>query len=418
MMPRRKVEEFNFGAVRSAPLAYRRDLEAAPGRESLDPFDGAWIAIATMLSHAGMAPDAERDGILRRAVKLTRDATRDGAQSAHRRREGADAEPAARLIHRLVQRMEDAGALNLGLTTLQSFVEADPALEPVERGRIMAQAARIAWKTGDLDAAMSRYRAVARMGHRLNEVELRVRAWIGYGVLARLRGNYPNVRKWASKAARAAEQDGLDELATIAHHSLMVASGVRGEIERALLHGWRAYELSAGDSAAEAEMLVCLGQTLLNAGEADTARSGFAGALTRNPPARIALPAFGGYAMASAVVGDTDGVQWAAEQVLDRARQAGLPYETAAALTECVDASMATGDARRAATLRAAALSTATAHGYHEIAYHLENTEQQRTPAPREAVVLSTRAAHIARAVRDVQPNTKSSHIARQLVRA
>jgi tetratricopeptide (TPR) repeat protein len=417
MATRRKIGDLEFGAARSAPLAYRKDLAAAPGKDALDPADGTWIAVATLLCHAAEAPVSARAEIRERAAALARSALqmRTGPRPPRGGRRLARASAAAP-VRELVSHMEDAGALNLALTTLQSFAKSMPRLQPLEQGRIVAQAARVAWKAGDLDAAKKRYAAVARMAGRLGEAELRVRAWIGYGVLARLRGNYPDVQKWALRAAKVAEREKLVDLAALAHHSLTVVAGGRGEFEKALVHGWRAYQLSAGDRVAEAEMLLCLGQTLLNGGDPATALSGFAGALVRNPPARIVLPALGGYATASAAIGDETSVRWAAEQVLHRSRVAGVPYESAAALIECVSASVTVGQGPIAGPLRDAARALARAHGYHEIEFRTDTAEP--TPALRSRPVPSARAEAIARAVHEEQPDTKPRHIDRMLIKA
>jgi hypothetical protein len=408
-----------FGAVRSAPLAYRKDLALAGGRVILDPSDGSMIAVAAMLCHASEATKAGRLTPLGQAVKLARKVLQEaGPRRSGRREQKADSKAQAPVIRRLVSRMEDAGALHLALTTLQALALAIPGLDIVEKGRILAQSARIAWKAGDLDLAKARYDSVARLGVRSGAVELRVRAWIGYCVLARLRGNYPEVQKWALRAARVAEREGLSDLAALAHHSLTVVAGSRGELEKALLHGWRAYQLSVGDRLEEADMLLSLGQTLLNAGDPQAARSGFAGVLVRNPPARIALPALGGYATASAAIGDRVGVQWAAEQVQDRSGVAGVPYASAAALGECASASAAVGNPGHAAQLREAALSIARAHGYHEVKFLAEAESVAKASTLPGRIKPSAGASAVARAVRREHPDATPHHIDTKLAMA
>ena len=406
IMPKRTFDEFNFWAVKSAAAAYRKDLGANPGRDSLDPLDGAWIAVTTMLSHAVDAPRARRAGLLRQSVILSKKAT---GRHLHGRRR-ASTRTSAEIVLGLVEDMEDAAALTLALTTLEMFAKASPKLKPIERGRVIAQAARIARKTGSLEIAEIRYRALARMATRLREPELRIRAWIGYAVLAHLRGNYPKVRYWATRAAKAAVREELPRLEALAHHCLMVVAGGLRDLDQALLQGWRAYELSVGDPTTEADMLVCLGQTLLHANDPHAARSGFAGALARTPPGRIALPALGGYALASGKLGDHDSVRWATSQVKQIGGIARYPYETAAALCECMLAAASVGDTTQAESLREAALAIAQSYGYHEIVYQSEPTLQ----APPSA--LSRRAAAVADAVRRVQVETSLDRIGRRTV--
>src|SRR5262249_6040381 len=124
------------------------------------------------------------------------------------------------------------------------------------------------------------------------------RAWVGQGLLAHTRGDFPETRRrfQAVIELRGAADDSI----ALAHHQLMVAAATAKDYDTAAMHAWKAFQ-GARTNKQEAEALQNLAQLLLEAGHARAALRGFAAALARNPIPRIALPTLSGAACAAAV---------------------------------------------------------------------------------------------------------------------
>jgi tetratricopeptide (TPR) repeat protein len=304
------------------------------------------------------------------------------------------------IVRAIVERMEDEGALNLAYSTLAVLADADLRLSVLERGRVLAQLGRVAWKAGALETAREQYRRVEVLGRAARNPELRVRAWIGYAVVARLRGNYPEVRKWSARAAAEADKAGLVSLGSLAYHSLLVAAAVAGDFDTALVYGWRAFQSAIGDPVREAEMLLDLSELLLRAGYPGPAAHGLTAALDRNPPSRLTIPALGSLARAVAALGRHDQVQAIRAHAEFVIGGAGLPYESASALLELSQALDTVGDPDGSAQCRAGALEIAERHNYHEIRHLADEVQSRHKPSVTEALhALDPRATEVARAV-------------------
>jgi tetratricopeptide (TPR) repeat protein len=248
--------------------------------------------------------------------------------------------------------------------------------------------ARLAWKSGALDVASERYRRVAAAARRLRSDELRVRAWIGESIVARLRGNYPASRSHGGKAAGLAEQAGFRRLASVAHQSLMVSICVAGDYEAAIGHGWQAFLYAAGNDPMECAALGNLGQVLLEAGHPETATSAFRAVLRRQPLPRIVLPALSGLALAAARCGRDSTVEQVRGELLVRMQAGATPYDTATVMLDLARAYATIGDTQQARGYRQHALELALAHGFHEIQHHADSvlSDTVRTPASEHAL--------------------------------
>lgn len=361
-------------APRSAPAAYRRDLAA---RRDL-PFgddDGAWITLATMLTHAAMQPGAGE--ALAAARTFVHDAWRGREPHPELDPPGRGGE--GTVVRAAIEEMERSGALELArvaLESLSAIVE-----DEVERGRVEAQRARIRWKLGDVEGAELRYRRVERTGRRLLDEELRIRAWLGYCALAQQKGNYPALRRWCLRVHRSATARGWGRLAAVAENGLMACEATAGNLDAAVEWAWRAYRHVAGDPHAESEVLQNLGYLLLLLGRPHPAKTALVAAIQRARVPRIIVPALGNLALAAAADGDRVTLDWAARE-LDRA-DPGVhqPYDVALSLLECARALQGSGDPARARRLRERALGIAARHGYHEIAIRAERPEPAAAPA-------------------------------------
>ena len=381
--------------------AYRTVNGRSPA--ALDGDDGSWLHVGSLLEHAALLPEGERGPYLDIVAKtVKRSIGADQWRVGHRtdppqlRSDGA-LESRMRVFCEVI---EDAGALELSDAILCAYVVADTDISRVERGRVEAVRARLAWKSGELDVAEERYRVVAMAARRIHSDELRVRAWIGRAIVARLRGNYPASRRYGQNAIVLAERSELRRLASTAHHTLMVAAAVGEEFESAVEHGWQAFLNADGDVMLESGALGNVGQLFLDAGHPATAMAAFRAVLARRSSDRIVVPALGGLAVAAARVGMADVVLTTTDDILARFRaSAGVTaYDTATTLVDLTRAYVALGDNRRAEKFREQAHALAVSKGFHEIVHHTRDAIRQRI-APRERS-LSPRMLSVAADVR------------------
>lgn len=362
-------------APRPPLAAYREDLARRGTHEPFGPSDGTWISVATVLSHGVSVAPEERPPLLStlREIIGSDPTLRDVLAVAEQSPNEFELDSVSPIVRAVVNRMEDDGALNLAYSTLIILTEADLRLSTIERGRVLAQLGRVAWKAGALEQSREHYRKAEVLGRTARIPELRIRAWIGYSVVARHRGNYPEVRKWAARAVDEAERAGLPKLASLAYHSLVVAAGVAGDLNAALVYGWREYEGAAGDHGREASALLRLAQTLLQAGYPDAAIRGYFATLDRKPVARVAFPTLGGLSLAAARVGNRALVRETKARIEELIASTPYPYGSADALLELSEALATIGDIADASDCRARALELAERHRYHEIIYRLES---------------------------------------------
>jgi tetratricopeptide (TPR) repeat protein len=349
------------------PLAaYRRDL-ARLGVERLSANDASWIAGAVALSHLAPidGPDRRREV---EELALALDVACAGMATPPF---DSPARPSSPLIQRarmLAESMEASSAWHLALSVL---VLAERRLSPdaLDRGRISAQRARIQWKNGAVEDAESSYRDLLRWARPMNEPELIARAYVGLATVSQVRGNYPAVARWAQRAVTVVRESSLAGIGAVAHQLLMVSAGQRGDYARALAHGWTAFEAAHGQPVREAEMLLNLAQLLETMGEHRTALAGFVAALERDPPPRIALPAWGGVATSASQLGEVRITRRAAERISRVAMSPGLHYARASALAE---AALALERMHLDATAwRRSATTLAEEHGFNEVSYRL-----------------------------------------------
>ncbi len=362
-------------ASRPPLAAYREDLARRGDQDGFGPSDATWLSVATILRHGVDVPADSRPPLLptlREVVGSDPTLREVLAVAEHEPSPDFELDAVSPIVRAVVEHMEDSGALSLAYSTLALLADADLRLSILERGRVLAQLGRVAWKAGALETAREQYRRAEVLGRTARIPELRVRAWVGYSIVARLRGNYPEVRHWATRAAYEADRVGLAALGSLAYHSLMISAGVAGDFNAALVYGWQAFSRAASDAAREAEMLLNLSQLLLACGHPAAASNGFTVVLSQVRALRLTLPALGGLARAAAAQGDREQLQAARIRIEQVISGAELPYHAADALLELSEALAEVGDARGAGDARARALEIAERHSYHEITHRLE----------------------------------------------
>ena len=386
MQDRRKRVRSKQGAL-PALAAYRQDVAGRPLDVRSSARVGSWLAVASLLEHAGrLAPDE------RTATANAIDSLLQEVLSAPLLSQGPSLDPpgeqtdtTGRAIRTLAEEMEEAGALRLAHSMLGAYVAAGFAGTALDEGRCVALRARTAWKLGHLDESQLRYKAVDRLGRIHKLPELRVRAWVGFAILARIRGNYPDSRRWASRAAAAADRYGLRALAGVAVHTQLVGAAVAGDFDAALVFGWRGFCDALGDPTREAEMLVTLAQLLLDIGRPQLALRGFAAALDRQPIPRFLYPALGGAAVAAAQLHLGELVSRYATWLEDAARPGVLPYDYASAQLDVARALAFAGNHDDAETWRARAQATGVELGFHAIVHHASILAEQERSLRRHA---------------------------------
>jgi hypothetical protein len=375
------------------------------------PHDDLWLAAASQLRLAATSPSeiGQRQYLLE-ALSIAIDAVGEEAIDRFVDREWLGRHSFVEALVVLVERLIEAGAVYLAGVILDDLALPAARLNALENGRRLALCARVAWKSGAIDLARERYEHLAQIGAEFDEPELVVRSTIGLTALAQLRGNLPAVKELATRAASEAHAIGHTELERYAYVGLTMVEAKAGDYAAALHAGWKAVELSAGDTTRETEGLGNLGQVLLEAGQAEVARSCFVAIAARPIPPRFMLVTLGSLARASAEVGNEATVEWSVREIW-RARDMNVPrYELAEGLLECAVALYRVARPADAERYRQAARDVADESGFHELVFKAESLEP-KAPAPRPAPVPLAELNVVASAVRAMEPGRLPDHV-------
>jgi hypothetical protein len=396
-----------------SPLAAYRSDETAHGRP-FGKYDGLWITVATIVHHAATAEAPRKQPLLRDAIELTLEIVDDDILSTVGQREwGMRDRCSCEPIILLAKVIADAGAFRLAGVLLDALLRADESLNAVQHGRILAQRARVAWLSGEIEDARARYAFVETLGRRARSPELKVRAWNGFTALAQMRGNFPEMRSYARRATRLADRNDMRALSRTAHYGLLVAAAVDRHFDEALIEGWKVYELSLGDPIDEAGALQSLGQVLLDSGHSGVGVIAFSAVCARPLPARILLPALGGMAMASAAAGHEATMEWAVREVRSMRRSAAPRYAVTSALLECARALELVGRATEANACTTESLALARRFGFYEIEVRAEALLQQREKHQHASIParFRKRTASVVRKISSLEPPRLPEHV-------
>lgn len=366
-----------------APLpsieAFRRDAISIDGAELDDGLTASWLESATRLERAAMSRGPERERLL------------SGLLAQH----GVMTFPAAPVstpalveaIMTMATDMEDGACFRMGHSVLSTLLIVVPESEALLRGRVLALQARLVRQLGEHWASARYYEEVERLGDEHKLSELTGRAWVGFGILAQYRGDFPDARR---RFQAVIDLDGAAaESVGIAHHQLLVAACAARDYDSAATHAWLAFK-GASTPRAETEALINLAQLLLEAGHPRAALRGYAAVLARKLIPRYALPALGGASCAAATALPRPAARALVRNFAERIdaivanlrNGASLPFPTVNALVELGEALMLVGEEEWAGRSSELAASLATAHGFHQLAYRLENPVYVRAPEP------------------------------------
>jgi tetratricopeptide (TPR) repeat protein len=398
----------------SPAAAYRADTA---GRSAPFGFqDDAWLVIASELHVAAAASgDAWREALYG-AIGSVIDLFGDEFIDAHAEREWKDDLGYVEALMVLADVMQEAGAFNLAACLLDDLLAAATDITKLQRGRILAQRARLDWRLDRLDDATERYEAIHALGRRIRSPELKARAANGLSAIAQQRGNYPDMALHSSRAAAIAEKHGYPAIARVAHYGLMVVSAKHQNYSQALREGWIVWTLSRGHELLEAEILQNMGQLLLEAGHSPSARSCFASAVTRTRSPALLLPALGGLALASARSNAEATVEWSVREIWRAQTLSVTRYDLATALVEAAIALSTVQRLEEAARYREAGASIARAAGFHEIVFRTESIADPSaptTPAP-----LDREARRVVDDLRELEPGELPEHVTYEEVTA
>jgi tetratricopeptide (TPR) repeat protein len=381
----------------SATQAYRKDIGRQPHLDASEEEQGAWIMVATMLEHAMRFTDGDgRADAVQQAADLTIELI---GEAEVERVYAVDppfvhANRAAGVVRILIERMEEAGSLYLARVAIDALRIVVP-FAAVDDGRLHAQRCRIAWKQGDLDEARDGYDMLEDLGEEYGEKELVIRAWAGRSALAHQRGNFPEV---LSTAERIIEMSGTEypTLAARGYENKMMAAAMKGDFDGALDCAAQLRRIAQGNPNLEAEVLLQIGQLLVEAGQHRAAFVVLSRVLRLGIPRRMALPAAGGLALAAAALKDVETVRWISGQIAAAGDDPPLPSATAQALVEAATALYLIGDVRAMTDVNDHALRLAKAHGFHQITFRAESlTAEMERERDRAVPRLSPSATEI-----------------------
>jgi hypothetical protein len=305
----------------------------------------------------------------------------------------------------LATEMEDEACFRMAHSVLSTLLIVVPESEVLLRGRVIAQQGRLARHLGEHWAASRYYEEVERLGAEHELSELTGRAWVGFGILAQYRGDFPDARRRFNAVIEL--QGAAAESVGIAHHHLLIAAAAARDYDTAATHAWLAFK-GASTPDAETEALINLAQLLLDAGHARAALRGYAAVLARKLIPRYALPALGGAACAAATALPRAAARALVRNFAERVdglvanlrNGASLPFPTVNALVEVSEALALVGEEQWAGRNAALAADLASAHRFHQLTYRLENPVYTRVP---ESAPLSPSTSAIIAAIDELE---------------
>ncbi len=341
--------------------AYAADVDRLLGRAPLGAADDAWLVLGHALARAAALPRAERGAVCAagaRAVAASLPEAVDdrvcaGARAAGaaiaavsrelilgERHEAGGGQAAVAAVQTVVAQQEQAGAFLLAFTTLAAARRAlAPALDARGRGLLLAQQGRVARQLGALTTAASLYRRAARIARRAEADDVAAVAFVGAGVLASMRGNYPEAREYYRRALKYATRAGSAVHQRASHHGLLGAACAANDLDTALAHGWAALRgLAEDESDQRAESLLILGEVGRQAREYRAALGACMSVIELTDLPRLRLPALGTAARAAAALGEHRLLAHLEEEVKRGVRRSGQQFENARALLNLAEA--------------------------------------------------------------------------------
>jgi tetratricopeptide (TPR) repeat protein len=405
--------------VPEAPLdAYRSDLARDKSREDFGGADTVWLLTAHCLSRIARASAPDLPALGAQCASALRDFTEpstegtptppaeltdvllvvDGLSNLLTR---AGADSLTRGVRGMATRMADAGALSMAYTTVGLTRRVAGDASDREKGLLTADQAMIARLLGDLDAADELYRVTQSIGDRISDMAVVSRAYVGRGVVDRVRGNYPRSRVFFERALELAETVQARDLQRLAHQGLTICHATSKNYDRGLQHAWATLQLADGDGAREVEALANLAQLCLLAGFPAAALRGYAAIFGKAASPRVVLSALGGASIAAAQAGEPAVLARAATEIAARVSTSGLPYENAQALYHLATAYAAVGDLRRRDEYLARTRKLAKARGFFELLHKTDPAELEKAARQAASAQLTRSSQNVVASLND-----------------
>jgi tetratricopeptide (TPR) repeat protein len=382
--------------------AYRADLSNA-GRSEFSDGDATWLAFGTLLQRAASLPSGDRGPYLQTAAaKIAGSIEGNGSLREAIGMLGATGDSPGALctaVSLLAVEVEDAGAFALA-TAMLDFARILVGFGEVRlQGRLLAQQARILRKIGEIELSRDLFDDVEEMGRTYGDGELIARAHLGKGVLARVRGNYPEARQeFDAVLAVAGDSPELRELRVHAHNGLLIVSAIAQDFDRALRHGAMAIA-GAGSEPLRVDLQQNLAAICYDIGQYRAALNTYLHVLAAEPPIRVRIGCFGGAAVAASRLGEAGTLDALAAAAAPLLVQRGHEFELADMTREFADAYTYLGDVERSAAYREEALERARRGKYFEIIHRVEALTSAVARRPRSVALTGDAlavAAHLA----------------------
>ena len=277
----------------------------------------------------------------------------------------------ARAVQDGAQLLEQRGAFRLAYSLLAGS-RAVGSLSATDSGRMVLLQGRLARQFGAMESAEDHYLFAEQVGRRVREPDLRIRATLGRGVVAAMRGNYPEARTHFRRGLRAATRWGLTEHVAAGHNALLMAAVSAQDLDGALTHGWYAFTYSAMLPDRQAEILINLGEVALLAGHPHATLAACETALTLTTIDRVQLSGFGTGARAASRLGQRETLDGMASQTLAVIQGSRQEFDKACTLLELAEAYAGLGAVDEAAQYVERSMCIAEPRGYFELLHRAE----------------------------------------------
>ncbi len=235
--------------------------------------------------------------------------------------------------------------------------------------------ARILRQLGETTASESLYQSVVDDAMQRGYPSVAGYAYTGLGNLAIMRGNRPAQLRYFSEALTLSPADSVLEAAS--RHGLMNHALTVNSLSDALVHGWRAYDLTESHEE-RAGILHNLASVAFRARFVDEALAGLQSALTMARTSRVWLAIAASAAEAAGVRCRTDFLL-KLENDGQRHGSTSIPFEHGQWLLGLAKGWAAAGAHEASDRFAHEALGLAQRHEFHELAYRAEQVLHQNT---------------------------------------
>ncbi len=329
-----------------------------------------WFSVTHVAHRVAALPEAQRewflatlpDGLLPEAGRRPTHIDHGTPAPAH------PVAIAAEQFRVAAEDMERDGCFEMAYTTVSAAARLATRHDAPSALSAANHLARIMRQLGETRIAEELHEGVASEARHRGYPSVAGYALAGLGNLAMMRGNRPaQVRYYMEALALAPSGTALESAVRwgLMNHALAVDS-----LPDALVHGWRAYDLSDTDEA-RAGILGNLASVAFRARFLDAAVAGFTGALAMATSARLWLSIASTAAEAAGVAGRTPLLSQLEETGRGHLASAG-PFESSQWLLGLATGWHAAGDADRTERFAKEAQALAKRHEFHEVAYRAE----------------------------------------------